>query len=152
MSPSSIAGLAFCRPRPCPCSPAVDSTLRHVNGFLNKDAQTNIQGTLLGARASTEALQKLIVANQANINQITRNLAQMSAALNKTTGKLDRIAANFGQLSDSLKAAPGGPGPAPPQRHPGRCPDHREQPQHGPQRPERLDGQAPATTPRSTTT
>ena len=87
----------------------VNSTLSHINGFLNKDAQTSIQGTLVGARGSAEALQKLIVSNQANINQITRNLAAMSAALNKTTGKLDRIANNFSQLSDSLKSAPVGP-------------------------------------------
>ena len=86
----------------------VNSTLSHINGFLNKDAQTNIQGTLVGARQSTQALQNLIAANQANINQITRNLAQMSAALNKSTAKLDRIATNFGQLSDSLKNAPVG--------------------------------------------
>jgi len=87
----------------------VNSTLSHINGFLNKDAQTNIQGTLVGARQSTQALQNLIAANQANINQITRNLAQMSAALNKSTAKLDRIANNFSQLSDSLKSAPIGP-------------------------------------------
>ncbi|RYE90032.1 MAG: MCE family protein [Cytophagaceae bacterium] len=87
----------------------VNSTLSHINGFLNKDAQTNIQGTLVGARQSTEALQSLIASNQANINQITRNLAQMSAALNKSTVKLDRIATNFAQLSDSVKAAPVGP-------------------------------------------
>jgi len=87
----------------------VNSTLAHLNGFLNKDAQTNIQGTLVGARQSTEALQQLIASNQANINQITRNLAQMSAALNKSTAKLDRIANNFTQLSDSLKSAPIGP-------------------------------------------
>ena len=87
----------------------VNNTLAHINGFLNKDAQTNIQGTLVGARASTEALQQLIASNQANINQITRNLAQMSAALNKSTAKLDRIANNFTQLSDSVKAAPVGP-------------------------------------------
>ncbi len=87
----------------------VNSTLSHINGFLNKDAQTNIQGTLVGARQSTEALQKLIASNQANINQITRNFAQMSAALNKSTIKLDRIASNFSQLSDSLKSAPVGP-------------------------------------------
>lgn len=87
----------------------VNATLSHINGFLNKDAQTNIQGTLVGARASTVALQKLIESNQANINQITRNLAQMSAALNKSTTKLDRIASNFTQLSDSLKSAPVGP-------------------------------------------
>ncbi len=87
----------------------LNSTLAHINGFLNKDAQTNIQGTLVGARQSTQALQNLIAANQANINQITRNLAQMSAALNKSTAKLDRIANNFTQLSDSLKSAPVGP-------------------------------------------
>ncbi|RYE90615.1 MAG: MCE family protein [Cytophagaceae bacterium] len=87
----------------------VNSTLSHINGFLNKDAQTSIQGTLVGARNSAESLNRLIISNQANINQITRNLAQMSAALNKTTGKLDRIAVNFGQLSDSLKSAPVGP-------------------------------------------
>jgi phospholipid/cholesterol/gamma-HCH transport system substrate-binding protein len=87
----------------------VNSTLSHINGFLNKDAQTNIQGTLVGARQSTEALQRLIASNQTNINQITRNLAQMSAALNKSTAKLDRIASNFSQLSDSIKTAPVGP-------------------------------------------
>ena len=92
-----------------PVLDTVGATLAHINGFLNKDAQTNIQGTLLGARASTEALVKLIAANQANINQITTNLAQMSSALNKTTGKLDKIAVNFSQLSDSLKSAPVGP-------------------------------------------
>ena len=87
----------------------VNSTLAHINGFLNKDAQTNIQGTLVGARQSTEALQKLIASNQANINEITRNLAHMSAALNKSTAKLDHIANNFTQLSDSIKTAPVGP-------------------------------------------
>ncbi|WP_157566310.1 MlaD family protein [Hymenobacter ginkgonis] len=92
-----------------PVLDTVGATLAHINGFLNKDAQTNIQGTLVGARQSTEALQRLIAANQANINQITRNFAQMSAALNKSTAKLDRIATNFGQLSDSLKSAPVGP-------------------------------------------
>jgi phospholipid/cholesterol/gamma-HCH transport system substrate-binding protein len=107
VTPSSIAD-AF-QAKALPVLDTVGATLAHINGFLNKDAQTNIQGTLLGARKSTEALVALIAANQANINQITRNFAQMSAALNKTTGKLDRITANFGQLSDSLKTAPVGP-------------------------------------------
>ena len=107
VTPSSIAD-AF-QAKALPVLDTVGATLAHINSFLNKDAQTNIQGTLLGARASTEALQKLIVANQANVALITRNLAQMSTALNKTTGKLDKIAVNFAQLSDSLKAAPVGP-------------------------------------------
>lgn len=107
VTPSSIAD-AF-QAKALPVLDTVGATLANINGFLNKDAQTNIQGTLVGARQSTEALQKLIVANQANIALITRNLAQMSTALNKTTGKLDKIAVNFGQLSDSLKSAPVGP-------------------------------------------
>ncbi|MGI4872939.1 MAG: MlaD family protein [Janthinobacterium lividum] len=88
---------------------SVNRTLGNLNGLINHDAQTNIAGTLVGARQSTEALQKLIVSNQANINEITRNFALMSAALNKSTAKLDHIANNFSQLSDSLKGAPVGP-------------------------------------------
>ena len=93
-----------------PVLDTVGATLSHINAFLNKDTELSIQGTLKGARGSTEALQALILSNQANINQITRNFAQMSAALNKSTAKLDRIASNFAQLSDSLKSAPIGPG------------------------------------------
>ena len=107
VTPSSITD-AF-QAKALPVLDTVGATLSHINGFLNRDAQTNIQQTLRGARGSTEALQKLIVDNQRNINLITRNLAQMSTALNKTTGKLDKIAVNFSQLSDSLKSAPVGP-------------------------------------------
>lgn len=91
-----------------PVLEAADSTLTRLNTLINRDAQTSIQGTLVGARKSTEALQKLIESNQRNINQITSNLAQMSRALNTTTRKLDRIAVNFSELSDSLKRAPVG--------------------------------------------
>ena len=106
VTPTSITD-AF-QAKALPVLDTVGATLANINGFLNKDAQTNIQGTLLGARASAEALQKLIVANQANINEVTRNLAQMSAALNKTSAKLDKIVVNFSQLSDTLKNAPVG--------------------------------------------
>ncbi|MBF9238313.1 MCE family protein [Hymenobacter sp. BT683] len=109
-SDAGIAGLATAlQARALPVLSSLDSTLRHVNGIINKDAETNIQGTLLSARNSTEALQRLIESNQRNINQITTNLAQMSSALNKTTTKLDRIAVNFSELTDSLKSAPVGP-------------------------------------------
>ena len=109
-SDAGIAGLATAlQARALPVLSSLDSTLRHVNAIINKDAETNIQGTLRSARNSTEALQSLIESNQRNINQITTNLAQMSSALNKTTSKLDRIAVNFSQLSDSLKEAPVAP-------------------------------------------
>ncbi len=87
----------------------VDSTLTRVNGFLNKDAKVSIQATLLNAQGSTEALKNLIVQNQRNINEITTNMAHLTRALNGSTKKLDRITANFAQLSDSLKSAPVGP-------------------------------------------
>lgn len=106
-TPTSITD-AF-QAKALPVLDTVGATLAHINGFLNKDAQTNIQQTLLGARGSTEALQKLIVANQANINEITTNMAKLTRALEKSSRKLDKIAVNFGELSDSLKSAPVGP-------------------------------------------
>jgi phospholipid/cholesterol/gamma-HCH transport system substrate-binding protein len=87
----------------------VDSTLIKVNSFLSKDARVSLQATLLNAQGSTEALRNLLVANQRNINQITTNMARLTADLNKTSAKFDRIASNFSQLSDSLKGAPVGP-------------------------------------------
>ncbi|SNR41666.1 MlaD family protein [Hymenobacter mucosus] len=87
----------------------VDSTLIKVNGFLNKDARVSLQATLLNAQGSTEALKNLLLMNQRNINQITTNMARLTADLNKTSAKFDRIAANFSVLSDSLKGAPVGP-------------------------------------------
>ena len=106
-TPTSITD-AF-QAKALPVLDTVGATLSHINGFLNKDAQTNIQQTLLGARGTTQALQKLIVANQANINEITSNMARLTRALNASTKKLDRIATNFGQVSDSLKNAPVAP-------------------------------------------
>lgn len=86
----------------------VDSTLTRVNTFLSKDAKVSLQATLLNAQGSSEALKNLIVQNQRNINEITTNMAHLTRALNGSTKKLDKIAANFGQLSDSLKNAPVG--------------------------------------------
>lgn len=87
----------------------VDSTLIKVNGFLNKDAKVSLQATLQNAQGSTEALKNLLLMNQRNINQITTNMARLTADLNKTSAKFDRIASNFALLSDSLKNAPVGP-------------------------------------------
>jgi phospholipid/cholesterol/gamma-HCH transport system substrate-binding protein len=92
-----------------PVLDTVNATLGHLNAMLNKDAATNIQGTLAGARQSAEALQALIVANQANIAAITGNMAKLTRSLNTTSAKLDKIAGNFSELSDSLKSAPVGP-------------------------------------------
>ncbi len=86
----------------------VDSTLLRVNGFLSKDAKVSLQATLLNAQGSSEALKNLIIQNQRNINEITTNMAHLTRALNGSSKKLDAIAANFGQLSDSLKSAPVG--------------------------------------------
>ncbi|WP_303310478.1 MlaD family protein [Hymenobacter sp. BT730] len=95
--------------RALPVLGTVDSTLIKINSFLNKDAKKSLQATLLNAQGTSAELQKMLVANQSNINQITRNMAQLTQALNVTSRKIDRIAANFGQLSDSLRVAPVGP-------------------------------------------
>ncbi|QNH63165.1 MlaD family protein [Hymenobacter sediminicola] len=87
----------------------VDSTLIKVNSFLNKDARLSLQATLQNAQGSTEALKNLLIMNQRNINEITTNMARLTADLNKTSAKFDRIASNFSTLSDSLKNAPVGP-------------------------------------------
>jgi len=87
----------------------VDSTLIKVNSFLSKEARVSLQATLVNAQGSTEALKNLLVMNQRNINQITTNMARLTADLAVTEKKLDRIAGNFAQLSDSLKQAPVGP-------------------------------------------
>lgn len=92
-----------------PVLDTVGATLANINAMLNKDAQTNIAGTLLGARQSAEALQALIIANQANIAAITGNMAKLTRSLNNTSAKLDKIVVNFDELSDSLKSAPVGP-------------------------------------------
>ncbi|WP_019948537.1 MlaD family protein [Hymenobacter aerophilus] len=87
----------------------VDSTLTKVNAFLSKDARLSLQATLLNSQAATESLKNLLLLNQRNVNEITTNMARLTADLNKTSQKFDRIAANFAVLSDSLKDAPIGP-------------------------------------------
>jgi phospholipid/cholesterol/gamma-HCH transport system substrate-binding protein len=92
-----------------PVMGTVDSTLTKLNGFLNKDAKRSLQATLVNAEGTTEALKNLIIQNQRNINEITTNMAALTRALSGSSKKLDKIAVDFGQLSDSLKNAPVGP-------------------------------------------
>ncbi|MBO3272993.1 MlaD family protein [Hymenobacter defluvii] len=87
----------------------VDSTLIKVNSFLSKDARLSLQQTLQNAEGSSEAFKNLLLMNQRNINQITTNMARLTHDLAVTSQKFDKIAANFNQLSDSLKQAPIGP-------------------------------------------
>ncbi|MBG8552670.1 MlaD family protein [Hymenobacter guriensis] len=105
--PASITD-AF-QARALPVLGTVDSTLIKVNSFLNKDARLSLQATLLNAQGTTEALKNLLLMNQRNINQITSNMAKLTADLSGTQRKLDQIAGNFSELSDSLKRAPVGP-------------------------------------------
>lgn len=95
--------------RALPVLGTVDSTLIKVNSFLTKDARVSLQSTLLNAQGSSEALKNMLLANQRNIAQITANMAQLTRALNVTEKKFDKIAADFGQVTDSLKSAPIGP-------------------------------------------
>ncbi|WP_165903709.1 MlaD family protein [Hymenobacter gummosus] len=84
----------------------VDSTLLKVNQFLSKEARLSLQQTLLNSQATTEALRNLLVANQRNINQITSNMARLSADLAVTERKFDAVASNLALITDTLKRAP----------------------------------------------
>nr|WP_225986673.1 MlaD family protein [Rufibacter sp. LB8] len=91
--------------RAMPVLETVDSTLIRLNSFLDKDAKRSIQAILLNAEATSEALRTIAMANQGNINQITSNLAGLTASLRQTEAKFSRLATNLNTLSDTLDVA-----------------------------------------------
>jgi phospholipid/cholesterol/gamma-HCH transport system substrate-binding protein len=81
----------------------VDSTLIKFNETFNVDAKKSIQATLANSEATTAALRQLLVQNQANIAEITANMASLTTSFKGTARKLDRLSNNLALLSDSLK-------------------------------------------------
>ncbi|MFB9865092.1 MlaD family protein [Rufibacter immobilis] len=88
--------------RAMPVLGTVDTTLQRLNAFLDKDAKRSIQAILLNAQATSEALRSVALANQGNINEITGNLAQLTAALRGTEAKFSRLASNLNTITDTL--------------------------------------------------
>ncbi|WP_051359704.1 MlaD family protein [Adhaeribacter aquaticus] len=84
----------------------VDSTLLKLNAFFNEDAKKSIRATILNTQATTEMVRSMLLSNQRNINAITSNMAELSAALNVTEHKFDKLATNLTQITDSLKTTP----------------------------------------------
>jgi phospholipid/cholesterol/gamma-HCH transport system substrate-binding protein len=88
--------------RAMPVLGTVDSTLQRLNMFLDKDAKKSIQSILLNAEATSETLRTIMLANQGNINEITGNLAQLTAALRGTEAKFNQLAGNLNTITDTL--------------------------------------------------
>ncbi|GGK59383.1 MlaD family protein [Rufibacter glacialis] len=91
--------------RAMPVLGTVDSTLQRLNSFLDKDAKQSIQSILLNAQATSETLRAVALANQGNINEITSNLAQLTAALRGTEAKFSRLASNLNTITDTIDVA-----------------------------------------------
>ncbi len=81
----------------------IDSTLIKFNETFNVDAKKSIQATLANSEATTAALRQLFVQNQANIAEITANMAALTTSFRGTARKLDRLSGNLALLSDTLK-------------------------------------------------
>lgn len=81
----------------------VDSTLIKLNAMFNADTKKSIQATLANSEATTAALRQLLVQNQANIAEITANMAALTTSFKGTARKLDRLSGNLALLSDTLK-------------------------------------------------
>ncbi|WP_205501862.1 MlaD family protein [Rufibacter psychrotolerans] len=88
--------------RAMPVLGTVDTTLQRLNQFLDKDAKQSIHAILKNAELTSEALRTVTLSNQGNINEITRNLAQLTAALRGTEARFNRLVGNLNTMTDSL--------------------------------------------------
>lgn len=84
----------------------VDSTLLKFNEFFNEEAKRSLRATLLNTEYTTETVHKMLLSNQRNINLITSNMATLTAQLQKTETKFNRLATNLNQITDTLKNTP----------------------------------------------
>nr|WP_230680027.1 MlaD family protein [Pontibacter sp. 172403-2] len=83
----------------------VDTTLARVNRLLGSDATGDLQSILANTKATTDAVNQILRANQQNIGQIADNLSQLTASLKETQVYIDRIAMNMAEITDTLKQA-----------------------------------------------
>lgn len=83
----------------------VDTTLARVNRLLDSEAKGNLQDILANTKATTDALNEILRANQQNINSITANMSALTASLLKTERQINQLARNMTQITDTLKQA-----------------------------------------------
>ena len=81
----------------------VDTTLARVNRILESEAKDNVQDILANVRATTEAINQMLRANQQSINRITDNTAELTASLQQTQRYIDQLALNLVQITDAVE-------------------------------------------------
>ncbi len=81
----------------------VDTTLARMNRMLDSEAKGNIQDILANTKATTEAINAILQANQQNINQITANINALTGSLRKTERNINRLSLNMADITDTLK-------------------------------------------------
>ncbi|MHC2992782.1 mammalian cell entry protein [Pontibacter sp. HJ8] len=81
----------------------VDTTLARVNRLLDSEAKNNLQAILANSNETSKAVNEILRENQQNVNQITRNLSQLTVALKQTQRNIDRLALNMVEITDTLK-------------------------------------------------
>ncbi|GHA71481.1 MlaD family protein [Pontibacter akesuensis] len=83
----------------------VDTTLARVNRLLDSEAKDNLQNILANTEATTEAINRILRANQENINQITSNISSLTTSLRETQRHINHLAQNMSEITDTLKRA-----------------------------------------------
>jgi phospholipid/cholesterol/gamma-HCH transport system substrate-binding protein len=83
----------------------VDTTLARVNRLLDSEAKGNLQAILANTKATTDALNAMLQANQQNINSITANMSALTGSLRQTERQINKLARNMTQITDTLKRA-----------------------------------------------
>lgn len=83
----------------------VDTTLARVNRLLGSEATGDLQSILANTKATTDAVNAILRANQQNIGQIAANLNQLTSSLKQTQRYIDRVALNMAEITDTLKQA-----------------------------------------------
>lgn len=83
----------------------VDTTLARVNRLLDSEAKVNLQAILANTKATTEALNDILRANQKNINSITANMTALTTSLRQTERQINQLAKNMTAITDTLKQA-----------------------------------------------
>ncbi|WP_439881527.1 MlaD family protein [Pontibacter sp. MBLB2868] len=100
---SSIAQLISTKT--VPVIDKVDTTLARVNRLLDSEAKQNLQSILANTKATTDALNQILQANQKNINSITSNMSALTASLRQTERQINQLARNMTEITDTLKQA-----------------------------------------------
>jgi len=83
----------------------VDTTLARMNRLMDSEAKGNLQAILANTKATTDAVNTILLGNQKNIGQIAANLSQLTSSLKQTQRYIDRIAVNMAEITDTLKQA-----------------------------------------------